>query len=344
MVSWSVPVQNGASMNRINIQVREMDGLVRRHLEPIAGASGYVHSCFERTINLKINGKLITMHPNGPVGPMNCLVGENDFHELSQRCLPGMGVAGGSSPSCPRLAITDIQGQTVIRLTLDKSIVSPPCRVPPFPGRGDSVSGMYRAVGDHLERAGGISIFAPAPPPGPVGAPARLLHRRARNIFRGVRHAFGISDPQFLQRQLQAAVALGPGLTPAGDDFCYGLLASERSLALSGRSRFSLFQIRDLTRRIATRARAESTEFSASFLEQLSEGYVFPVVRAVLESAVAGERSIQAALEGLSGCGHSSGYDMLAGIHLSLGMSGDRNIAFPGPITIQAGGHNNANT
>jgi hypothetical protein len=35
---------------------------------------------------------------------------------------------------------------------------------------------------------------------------------------------------------------------------------------------------------------------------------------------------------------------MLAGIHLSLSMLKEGDLAFPGLITIQAGGHNNANS
>lgn len=344
MVSRSMLTANGATMNRIEISVREMDEAARQLLEPIERASGYVHSSFERTINLKINGKLLAIHSRGPVGPMTCLVGQNDFQELSKRCRPGMEIAGGELPGCRRLVIADIQGQALIRLALDRIIVAPPCRIPPFPGQYDAAARAVQVIESYLKRSGDSSIFAP---PGPAGSDdilVRLLRRRAWKMVRGIKSAVRASSSVLLEWQLQAAVGFGPGLTPAGDDLCYGLLASEGSLSLIGRSKFTRFQIQDLTRRIASCARANSTEFSASFLEQLGEGYLFPVVKEVLERAADSGELLKESLERLSECGHSSGFDMLAGIHLSLSMLKEGDLAFPGLITIQAGGHNNANS
>ena len=319
--------QNDKRMNWIDARMQEIDEAALLHISPIERAKGYVHSCFAKTINFKINGKLLALHSNEPVGPMTCLVGENDFNELRQQCRPGMKITGRDFSGYSCLAVLDIQGRTVIRLGLDDFLISPPCRIPPFPGSRDAAAGVSRVIEHYLELTGDRSIFDLLSQSEPGGTLGQFLRRRARKIAQGALSALRASSLEQLKPYLYAAVALGPGLTPAGDDFCYGLLASELSLSLIGRGRFPSLQIQDLTRRIAAYARAESTEFSASLLELLADGYIFPMVKDALESAVAGEEKIRKAVAALAGCGHSSGSDMLDGIHLSLTVSGESSSA-----------------
>lgn len=322
-----------------DIRVLEMDGVAWRHLTPLGKVSGYVHSCFDHAINFKVNGKLLTVHPNRPAGPMTCLVGENDFLRLSQQCQPGMAISGRDSFSPLRLAILDYQGQPVARLALDEITILPPCRVPRFPGKSDDIARTGQAVERFLHQFGGASIFGP-PSLDPGGRLDRLLRSRARRIIRGVGSALRAASMPSLRQQLHAAIALGPGLTPAGDDFCYGVLAAELSCSLAGGSRFTHRNAAELARQMAAHARMESTEFSASFLEQLSDGYIFPAVRDVLTSSLTGDRRTREALNRLADCGHSSGFDMLAGIHLSLDASIKSNKA----VMTQAGGNNNVHS
>jgi hypothetical protein len=106
---------------------------------------------------------------------------------------------------------------------------------------------------------------------------------------------------------LDALIGLGPGLTPSGDDFVCGALAT---LHHFGRS--------DIAGRLAEPALAavsrKTNVISAAYLRCAAAGQASDALFEVLQSLLAGrEASVESALDQLQAIGHTSGLDSLAG-------------------------------
>lgn len=107
---------------------------------------------------------------------------------------------------------------------------------------------------------------------------------------------------------VQGLIGLGPGLTPSGDDVLIGVLAL---LQAGGETRIHA----DLARTIVALA-ALTSPLSGSFLHAAAAGHVADHLHVAATSAVAGD--VGTAIASLHGIGHSSGWDMLAGIAVTL--------------------------
>jgi uncharacterized protein DUF2877 len=107
---------------------------------------------------------------------------------------------------------------------------------------------------------------------------------------------------------VQGLIGLGPGLTPSGDDVLTGALAL---LQACRETRIHA----DLARTILAMA-ALTSPLSASFLRAAAAGHVAEHLYDAATSAVAGDAG--ATVAALRGVGHSSGWDMLAGIAVTL--------------------------
>ena len=114
-----------------------------------------------------------------------------------------------------------------------------------------------------------------------------------------------------LRRAVAALVGLGPGLTPAGDDFLCGLLAAARAAdpalitALGDAVEASL---------------GRTTSIGAFLLRWAVEGF-WPTALVDLAEGLAGEREAEAlaGLAELCQLGHSSGCDLATGFLFGLG-------------------------
>ncbi len=104
-------------------------------------------------------------------------------------------------------------------------------------------------------------------------------------------------------------IGLGPGLTPSGDDLLIGALALLRACGETGVHAA-------LARAITDAPPALTSPLSGSFLRAAAAGHVGAHLHNAATSAVAGE--LDAAVASLRGVGHSSGWDMLAGIGVAL--------------------------
>jgi hypothetical protein len=115
----------------------------------------------------------------------------------------------------------------------------------------------------------------------------------------------GVASPDAIHR----LVGLGPGLTPAGDDFLIGALSLLDALAE-----------KDLHAALAgvlRQASPQSTSpLSRCFLQAAAAGHVAEPVRRLVSSIISGEAP--AATAAARRIGHSSGWDMLAGIAVTL--------------------------
>lgn len=95
----------------------------------------------------------------------------------------------------------------------------------------------------------------------------------------------------------RALAGLGPGLTPAGDDFLCGVL-------IAARARAALCDV------IACAARDRTTMLSHAFIEAAAEGHGSEAWRALL---VAGDTALPRCVAQVAAPGASSGADTLAG-------------------------------
>jgi hypothetical protein len=113
-------------------------------------------------------------------------------------------------------------------------------------------------------------------------------------------------------------VGLGPGLTPSGDDFLGGLLFTARSLKMvyPGDFHWEEQPIIDLI----NWARARTNSISHAILSDLALGHgpepLHDLVNSLLQSEDVGD--VMAGVTRLLRIGHSSGWDILAGVLTSL--------------------------
>jgi hypothetical protein len=104
-------------------------------------------------------------------------------------------------------------------------------------------------------------------------------------------------------------IGLGPGLTPSGDDFLAGALAlldcvGERDAHAA------------LGRAVIAALPGSTSPLSACFLKAAAAGYIGENLHRAVSSVMAGDAG--AAIAAVDTIGHSSGWDMLAGIMSAL--------------------------
>jgi len=157
--------------------------------------------------------------------------------------------------------------------------------LPPFAKR------MAGRVASEASRVGGLSfLFAPSnafqEPPTPDPSPPRF--------------AWGEGNPEACASGL---VGLGPGLTPAGDDFLAGAVAALDAL---GRG-----NIRAALARAVLAASGRTSPLSASLLRTAGAGHVGENFHTMVAAVIGGDA--EAAITTAKRIGHTSGWDALAG-------------------------------
>jgi hypothetical protein len=126
-----------------------------------------------------------------------------------------------------------------------------------------------------------------------------------------VRHAAHLSlDP------VTGLIGLGPGLTPSGDDFLMGALAVLDALGQT-KSHTALAQA------IADAAPALTSPLSACFLRAAAAGHVGESLYDAVALGLTG--NLDAAVAAAQRTGHTSGWDMLAGVAATLRLLGSEN-------------------
>ena len=108
---------------------------------------------------------------------------------------------------------------------------------------------------------------------------------------------------------VRGLIGLGPGLTPSGDDFLVGALAL---LDAIGERHAHTAVARAISDLLAER----TTPLSACFLRAAAGGHVGEALHRAVSSAITGDAD--AAVAAIEKIGHSSGWDMMAGIMTTL--------------------------
>ena len=271
----------------------------RRH------AHAQVEAVFERSFYLRSGGDFICVgEPDIGNGPLT-LIG--DVGRVSDLALqPRQSVKVNNR----HIAI----GHS-IRLTLDQSEVwrapSWPTCPPPVRLIDTCAALERRAAMDAPDEGLARLISGVAETAGRQPPLARIARTRIAVFERwlsGVlddRHARGTASAD----AVQGLIGLGPGLTPSGDDFLVGALAL---LDCVGECDAHAA----LARAIIAAVPNSTSSLSACFLRAAAAAHVGETLHRAVSSVIAGDAG--AAIAAVGTIGHSSGWDMMAGITTAL--------------------------
>jgi hypothetical protein len=268
--------------------------LCRRH------ARATVEAVFERSFYLRAGDEFICVgEPDIGNGPLTLIGHPGPLADLD---LAGRPVALGGG---------HILIGNSIRLSLDRSEAwrSPPWPICPSPSRLiETCSALARRAAIDAPEEGlarhvcGIGEASTHQPP-----LARIAGPRIATFERWLFAVLARGRPS--EDAIQGLLGLGPGLTPSGDDFLVGALAlldcvGERDAHAA------------LGRAIIAALPGATSALSACFLRAAAAGHVGEALHSAVSSIISGD--LGAAIAAVDTIGHSSGWDMMAGITTTL--------------------------
>ena len=122
----------------------------------------------------------------------------------------------------------------------------------------------------------------------------------------------GPSMPEAAPPDLSGLIGLGPGLTPSGDDFLGGALIALNALGRADLAKALYASVRE---DMALHSNAISATLLGAAAEGAGNGHLHDCLEALLGH---GDKDIGACLPGISAFGHTSGWDALAGMAMTL--------------------------
>jgi Protein of unknown function (DUF2877) len=139
---------------------------------------------------------------------------------------------------------------------------------------------------------------------------ARIVRSRIASFQSWLRDALETDDAIVASPEvIQGLIGLGPGLTPSGDDFLVGALALLDALAET-KAHAALADAINISPRGLT------SPLSGCLLRAAAAGHVGEHLCRAVAAVVTGQ--IDAAVAAIRNIGHSSGWDMLAGVTATL--------------------------
>lgn len=259
--------------------------------------TGRVVAAFERSFYVTAGGQWICIGPVGlGAGPLNLLCGPGDaLHDLMQ------GLVGDEPLTVSRGALV-IGSRRSIAWTgaavwhpadprpwspavLQSGLAALGAALPPLPD-----DGLARLLIDSDAPAASAVLAAARPCAAHVAAMVRAGETAAVDT-----------------RRLVPLLGLGPGLTPAGDDFLGGAMVAMRTLGLDG------LRVR-LWSALAPLAATATNDVSRAHLAAAGEGIGSAALHAVLDDiAGGGTPELAGRMAAVAAIGHTSGWDALAG-------------------------------
>jgi Protein of unknown function (DUF2877) len=135
--------------------------------------------------------------------------------------------------------------------------------------------------------------------------------QRALGPARALARAFGENDPIAAAAAAEELIGLGPGLTPAGDDFVGGAFFARAMLPPAGARQADWTRAGDGLRAVAG---SRTHPLSAALFSDLLAGEGYEPLHDLAAAVATGARPMALAAAGrLCRIGHSSGWDLLAG-------------------------------
>ncbi|MER5946316.1 DUF2877 domain-containing protein [Streptomyces sp. NPDC001904] len=269
---------------------------------------GRVHSVFTRVVNLLTpDGLLVTLAArDGGDAPRTLVVDLADWTGTALTAGEHMVFASGN-----------LEFGSGTRALLVTSTGARAWHATP-PSLADLAPGALARIADRLDRLnqefgprGGM--LGPVPGAGPLDlAVARALDAGRTELLTALRHGEGDAE---IRRGVLALLGLGPGLTPAGDDFLTGLTFVA---ALPGAAPTGLVPA---VRAVLDAHRGRTTDVSHATLTEAAAGRVRAELIDVLrQSADDGPlpRAPHDPVRRLLAIGHTSGSDTLSGLVAGL--------------------------
>jgi uncharacterized protein DUF2877 len=297
------------AISRSGILAREF---CRRH------ARAEVAAVFDRSLYLRAGDDFICLgEPSIGNGPLTLITDFGSIDKVSDRALR----SGQSAIISQReIVIAD-----VARLLIDQSSPWRPLPWPAARSRHDLAAvcrdlsrlALAKAPEDGLGRL--FDAVGVRPIDTPLARIARPRLARFRSWLRDlldVDHAWVAASFE----PVRGLIGLGPGLTPSGDDFLVGALALLD--ALEERNAHAA-----LARAINLAPRGLTSPLSDCLLRSTAAGHVGENLHRAASATISG--TIRSAVAAVRSIGHSSGWDMMAGIATALQVVLNRPVADP---------------
>ena len=287
-----------------------------------------VHSVFDSTLNIEIEGEDILVAVTGPAGDGFAHAVATEYEGSFRKWNLEPGDRGSLSENL--IVFHTRGGRTAIDLS--RARVSRRSVLPAWTCTGDGSA--FRACENGLEmvqaergcdlrlsllRSGGQ---AATPMAEELCRAARGLGRAALDFVsaRGVRRT-AARETAAVRQAATSLVGRGPGLTPAGDDFLSGFLAALRCASVqdgAGRA------IRELDAELCSaieRSLSSTVAVSASLLRCAMRSYWLRPLAGIADALASGSAAgASRALADLCAFGHSSGADIATGFLYGLGL------------------------
>jgi hypothetical protein len=274
-----------------------------------------VHSVFHAALNLSLpSGDLLTLlsaeADDLPRGVR--LASVEDFSSL------GLAAGDGGVFTVDEIALERSVGRGPLQVDCAAARRLAPSSPPPLSKGARWRAGVARLEALQKRAATDLRVAPLLAGAQPSGAMAERLTQAALDLGRGVRT--GRRD--VLRDAAARLVGLGPGLTPAGDDFLCGFLAAGhcRRAACPALSQ----PLTWLTEAVQERL-GQTTDISASFLRDALAGRISRPLAALAEACSGAPGSdLDGALLRLAAIGHSSGLDAATGFFYGAAVWGAR--------------------
>jgi hypothetical protein len=287
----------------LSIRALSADAELLGELEPPSYGTAVIHSVFERVVNLELgHGRLVTLAYSGSDEAPDTVV-----VDVPGWCGFGLQTAGAAQYADGLIMLGDVAA-----ITLDHAHPWH-CRLPSFAADRNLLRSNLSLAQDFLEQRGkGIALQASA-----ENASAKKLtddfdsgliaifQRAVQGLWLGLVQ----NDMHQAREYACQLVGLGPGLTPAGDDFLVGLMGA---LNIPGSTGYGLRQLGDT---VVECALLRTHAISLASLRHAARGRVPARVIRLCEALIHDTpTNMLAKLEHLLQTGSSSGTDIAAGV------------------------------
>jgi hypothetical protein len=238
-------------------------------------------------------------------------VGNGPFHVMvAARAGVFDGLSAGMTARANRQAVW-VERKLVVALTGAESweprLAGPRVSVA-LNGLEEALAGLWELTRAAASRESLVSLVSPSPR-------RRVRHplaERARPAIAGLLTALRTGDRDGLAAATAVLAGLGPGLTPAGDDFLVGLMAGLH--VWSGPLAGSGWSVEQACRAVAEAAAPRTTVLSAAWLQAAAAGeFAEPWHQLVAALGSKNHTDLKAAADRLLKQGATSGADALAG-------------------------------
>ena len=275
------------------------------------GFAGSVLSVFAGACNLVSDqGEVVALVSQRVAnGPLNIVLEGDSF--LSRGLEVGLPVEGDGRS----IRIGEALNSEPYRVSLAEAVVwEPRLRWAGLSADRPGLKANLAVLHDHLITQAPAESLACLLVAGPAGGRSleSAYRKAARRAIEGLLAALRVGDRQGITAGAAALAGLGPGLTPAGDDFLLGLMAGLRTWPqfLAGRG----LSVEEACQAIYGAAAGRTNLLSMALLRSAREGLfgeAWHILLAALRQGTAGE--VRGAADRVLGFGGTSGADALSG-------------------------------